>query len=52
MKALRSPVTGGDAVGAYANAAEAAELLGWRTEATLDEAIAWTAKRKSLLGYE
>ena len=46
----------GDAVGAFANADKAAELLGWRTEATLDEAIAsalaWGEKRKSVLGYE
>jgi UDP-glucose 4-epimerase len=51
-----APGRPGDAVGAFANADKAAELLGWRTEATLDEAIAsalaWGEKRKEILGYE
>ena len=51
-----APPRPGDAVGAFANADKAAELLGWRTEHTLDEAIesalAWGEKRKSVLGYE
>ena len=51
-----APPRPGDAVGAFANADKAAQLLGWRTEHTLDEAIesalAWGAKRKSVLGYE
>jgi UDP-glucose 4-epimerase len=51
-----APPRPGDAVGAFANADKAAELLGWKTEATLDEAIAsalaWGEKRKSVLGYE
>ena len=51
-----APPRPGDAVGAFANADKAAELLGWRTELSLDEAIAsalaWGEKRKSVLGYE
>src|SRR3954466_3175428 len=51
-----APPRPGDAVGAFANADKAADLLGWRTEATLDEAIAsalaWGEKRKSVPGYE
>ncbi|HWJ82268.1 MAG TPA: UDP-glucose 4-epimerase GalE, partial [Nocardioides sp.] len=51
-----APPRPGDAVGAFANADKAAELLGWRTEHSLDEAIAsalaWGEKRKSVLGYE
>jgi UDP-glucose 4-epimerase len=53
---VEGPPRPGDAVGAYANADKAAELLDWRTEASLDEAIAsalaWGEKRKSVLGYE
>ena len=51
-----APPRPGDAVGAYANADKAAELLGWRTELSLDDAIrsalAWGEKRKEVLGYE
>lgn len=51
-----APARPGDAAGAYANADKAADLLGWRTELSLDEAIAsalaWGEKRKSVLGYE
>ncbi len=51
-----APPRPGDAVGAFANADKAAELLDWRTELSLDEAIAsalaWGGKRKSVLGYE
>ncbi|UMG91165.1 UDP-glucose 4-epimerase GalE [Nocardioides sp. TF02-7] len=51
-----APPRPGDAVGAFANADKAARLLGWRTEHTLDEAIAsalaWGEKRKAVLGYE
>jgi UDP-glucose 4-epimerase len=51
-----APPRPGDAVGAFANADKAARLLGWRTEHSLDEAIAsalaWGEKRKSVLGYE
>ncbi|TNM44170.1 UDP-glucose 4-epimerase GalE [Nocardioides albidus] len=50
-----APPRPGDAVGAFANADKAAELLGWRTELSLDEAIAsalaWGEKRESVLGY-
>jgi UDP-glucose 4-epimerase len=46
----------GDAVGAYANVDKAADLLGWRTELTIDDAIAsalaWGEKRQEILGYE
>jgi len=46
----------GDAVGAYANVDRAAELLGWRSELTIDDAIAsalaWGEKRQEILGYE
>jgi UDP-glucose 4-epimerase len=42
-------------VGAYANASRAAELLGWKTELSLDEAIrsalAWGERRRDILGY-
>lgn len=51
-----APSRPGDAVGAYANADKAADLLGWRTELTLDDAIAsalaWSEKRAQVLGYE
>ena len=51
-----APPRPGDVVGAFANADKAAELLGWRTELTLDDAIAsalaWGEKRKDVLGYE
>jgi UDP-glucose 4-epimerase len=46
----------GDAVGAFANVDRATELLGWRTELSLDDAIAsalaWGEKRQEILGYE
>ncbi len=46
----------GDAVGAFANADRAAELLDWRTRLTIDDAIAsalaWGEKRREVLGYE
>lgn len=52
---VEAPARPGDAAGAYANADKAAELLGWRTELSLDEAIAsalaWGAKRREVLGY-
>lgn len=51
-----APPRPGDAVGAFANADKARELLGWTTELSMDEAIesslAWAAKRKEILGYE
>jgi UDP-glucose 4-epimerase len=51
-----APPRPGDAVGAYANVDRAAELLGWRSELTLDDAIAsalaWSEKRQEILGYE
>ncbi len=49
-----APPRPGDAVGAYANADRAAELLGWRTELSLDDAIRsaleWAQRRPQLLG--
>ena len=50
-----APPRPGDAVGAYANASRAAELLGWKTELSLDEAIRsaldWGERRRDILGY-
>lgn len=46
----------GDAVGAFANVDRATELLDWRAELSLEEAIAsalaWGEKRQEILGYE
>jgi UDP-glucose 4-epimerase len=46
----------GDVPGAYANVDRAHELLGWRHEHSLEEAIAsalaWGDKRQEILGYE
>lgn len=51
-----APPRPGDAVGAYANVDRAAELLGWRSELSIDDAIAsalaWGEKRQEILGYE
>jgi UDP-glucose 4-epimerase len=51
-----APPRPGDAVGAYANVDRSAQLLDWRTELSLDEAIssalAWGDKRQEILGYE
>lgn len=51
-----APPRPGDAVGAFANADRARDLLGWQTELSMDEAIesslAWAAKRQDVLGYE
>ncbi len=50
-----APSRPGDAVGAFANADRAAELLGWKASMTIDDAIAsalaWADKRKEILGY-
>jgi UDP-glucose 4-epimerase len=50
-----APSRPGDAVGAFANADRAAELLGWKASHTIDDAIAsalaWADKRKEILGY-
>lgn len=49
-----APPRPGDAVGAYANADKAEDLLGWHTELGLDEAIdsalAWGRQRHAVLG--
>lgn len=51
-----APPRPGDAVGAFANVDRSAELLGWRTELSLEDAIssalAWGEKRQEILGYE
>jgi UDP-glucose 4-epimerase len=51
-----APPRPGDAVGAYANVDRAARLLDWRTELSIDDAIAsalaWGEKRHEVLGYE
>ena len=51
-----APPRPGDAVGAFANVDRSAELLGWRSELSLDDAIAsalaWGEKRQEILGYE
>jgi UDP-glucose 4-epimerase len=51
-----APPRPGDAVGAFANVDRSAELLGWKAELTIDDAIAsalaWGEKRKEILGYE
>jgi UDP-glucose 4-epimerase len=51
-----APPRPGDAVGAYANVDRSAQLLGWRAELSLDDAIAsalaWGEKRQQILGYE
>ena len=45
----------GDVAGAYASSEKAKRLLGWTCVKTLEEgiadALAWNAKRKSVLGY-
>ncbi|MGS0687527.1 UDP-glucose 4-epimerase GalE [Nakamurella sp. GG22] len=51
-----APARLGDAVGAYANVDKIKTLLGWSATLTVDEAIAsalaWSAKRRKVLGYE
>jgi UDP-glucose 4-epimerase len=51
-----APPRPGDPVGAFANVDKAHELLGWRTELSLEDAIAsalaWGEKRQAILGYE
>ena len=50
-----APPRAGDVAGAYASAARAAELLGWKAELTIEDgikdALKWGAARKSILGY-
>jgi UDP-glucose 4-epimerase len=52
---VEGPSRPGDSVGAYANVDRANDWLGWRSESTLDEAIAsalaWTQRRPAVLGY-
>ncbi|WP_028636554.1 UDP-glucose 4-epimerase GalE [Nocardioides sp. URHA0032] len=51
-----APPRPGDAVGAFANVDRSARLLDWRTELSLEDAIAsalaWGEKRREILGYE
>jgi UDP-glucose 4-epimerase len=51
-----APPRPGDNVGAFANVDKSARLLGWRTELSLEDAIAsalaWGEKRQEILGYE
>ncbi len=51
-----APPRPGDAVGAFANVDRSAQLLDWRTELSIDDAIAsalaWGEKRQEILGYE
>jgi UDP-glucose 4-epimerase len=46
----------GDVAGSFANVDKAHEMLGWRTELSLEDAIAsalaWGEKRQEILGYE
>jgi UDP-glucose 4-epimerase len=50
-----APPRPGDAVGAFANVDKAREVLGWTSSLSLEDAIAsalaWSAKRESVLGY-
>jgi UDP-glucose 4-epimerase len=51
-----APPRPGDAIGSFANVDRAAQLLGWRTQLGIEEAIAsalaWADKRQDVLGYE
>jgi UDP-glucose 4-epimerase len=51
-----APPRPGDAVGAFANVDKSVRLLDWRTELSLQDAIAsalaWGEKRQEILGYE
>ncbi|MER3444328.1 MAG: UDP-glucose 4-epimerase GalE [Armatimonadota bacterium] len=50
-----APRRPGDAAGAYANADKAWELLGWKTELSLEDgirtALEWGKRRQEVLGY-
>ncbi|GAA5147694.1 UDP-glucose 4-epimerase GalE [Nocardioides marinquilinus] len=50
------PPRPGDAVGAFANVDRAARLMDWRSELSIDDAIAsalaWAERRHEVLGYE
>jgi UDP-glucose 4-epimerase len=51
-----APSRPGDSVGAFANVDKARELLGWTSKLSLadgiESALAWTARRRHVLGYE
>jgi UDP-glucose 4-epimerase len=53
---MEAPPRDGDVAGAYANADRAAELLGWRTQLSIEDGIAsalkWGERRKMILPYE
>jgi UDP-glucose 4-epimerase len=52
---VEAPPRDGDVAGAYANADRAAQLLGWRTELSIEDGIAsalkWGKMRKEILPY-
>ena len=56
VRVEEAPARPGDAVGAFANVARARDVLDWRAEHTLDEAIRsaldWGARRREMLGYD
>jgi len=56
INVVEAPPRPGDAVGAYASVARVSDLLGWKAEHSIDEAIdsalAWGRKRKTILGYD
>jgi UDP-glucose 4-epimerase len=51
-----APPRPGDVAGAYANVDRSGQLLGWRTELSIEDAIAsalaWADRRQEILGYE
>ena len=50
------PPRPGDAVGAFANVDKAREVLGWAashtTEGAIESALAWSKRRRAVLGYD
>ncbi len=56
VRTLEAPPRPGDAVGAYAKVDKARDVLGWKSELTLEEGIAstlaWGRKRREILGFE
>jgi UDP-glucose 4-epimerase len=56
LRVEEAPARPGDTVGAYANVDKAAELLDWRSELSIEDAIAsalrWNDRRPEVLGHE
>ena len=56
INVLEAPPRPGDSVGSYASVRRVWDILGWKAEHSIDEAIdsalAWGRKRKSILGYD